>query len=36
VKSDLVVLFWDSHSQGTGQLVRYFEDSGKNLLIGFV
>jgi len=36
VKSDLVILFWDSRSQGTGQLVRYFEDSGKNLLIGFV
>jgi len=35
-KADLVALFWDGVSVGTGRLLRYFQDSGKNLLVGFI
>jgi len=36
IKSDLVVLFWDGKSRNTGELVRYFEASANNLLLGFI
>lgn len=35
-KADLVILIWDGASVGTGQLMHYFQDNAKNLLIGFI
>ena len=36
MKADLVVLFWNGESTGTQKLIRYFEQEGKNLLVGFI
>jgi hypothetical protein len=36
LRADLVILFWDGRSSGTKQLVDFFQDSGKNLLIAYV
>ncbi len=36
MKADLVVLFWNADSIGTQKIMRYFEQQGKNLLIGFI
>jgi len=35
-KADMVILLWDGESQGTERLIRYFQDKGKNSLIGFI
>jgi nucleoside 2-deoxyribosyltransferase len=35
-KADLVVLFWDSASRGTGELKDYFLNNNITLLVGFV
>lgn len=35
-RADLVVLFWDGASAGTQTLLRFYEDNGNNLLLGFV
>jgi nucleoside 2-deoxyribosyltransferase len=35
-KVDLIVLFWDGRSQGTQELIHYFEQQGKNILVGFI
>ncbi len=35
-KADLVILLWDGESPGTKKLTDYFEQIGKNLLIGFI
>jgi hypothetical protein len=36
MKADLVVLFWNAESTGAQKLMSYFEQQGKNLLIGFI
>jgi hypothetical protein len=36
MKADLVVLFWNGESRGTQELMRYYEQQGKNLLLGFI
>lgn len=36
MKADLIVLFWNGKSLGTQGLMRYFEQQGKNLLVGFI
>jgi hypothetical protein len=35
-KADLVVLFWDGKSQGTGQIIEFFQRNMNNVLVGFV
>jgi nucleoside 2-deoxyribosyltransferase len=36
LKSDLIILFWDGDSTGTRELVRQFQEEGKNLLVAFI
>jgi hypothetical protein len=36
VRSDLIVLFWDGHSRGTRELIDYFQNNGKSLLVSFI
>ena len=36
MKADLVVLLWNGKSRGTEELMRYFEQQGKNVLVGFI
>jgi len=36
MKADLIILLWDGESRGTQELVQYFQEQGKNLLIGFI
>ena len=35
-KADLVVLFWDGQSPGTSELIRFYEKTLVNTLIGFI
>jgi len=35
-KADLIILLWDGESRGTKKLIDYFEQKGKNMLIGFI
>ncbi len=35
-KSDLVVLFWDGYSVGTGGMIDFYKSNAKSLLLGFV
>jgi len=35
-KADMVVLFWDGKSQGTAELIDFFQRNKINVLIGFV
>lgn len=36
IKSDLVVLFWDGLSEGTKDLVRYYQEQGVSSLVAFI
>src|SRR5262249_33139740 len=35
-KADLVALFWDGKSPGTEETLRYYQEHGKTLLLGFI
>lgn len=35
-KADLVVLFWDGKSGGTGEMVRFFQEQGVSMLLVFI
>lgn len=36
IKSDLVILFWDGKSEGTREMVRYYQDQGVSTLLAFI
>jgi hypothetical protein len=35
-RADLVILFWDGESEGTAELIEFFQRNRTNVLIGFV
>jgi hypothetical protein len=35
-KADLLAIFWDGESKGTQALIRCCQETGKNLLLGFI